>query len=496
MRVHSADRSCRLPRLFVLACVPLLLASPAHAENEWEFSAGLGFHLFSGNNELGAFEVPQALSPNHSVVIGLRLGRAITSMLGVELELGALPTTIPDSDASLFASTYRLHGVWHFAEPKAKLRPFAVAGFGLMNGASSDQELIYNDTDPVWHLGGGAKYRLGDSWGVRGDLRGLLPPSSGSSAVVFDFEMLVSAYFTFPGKPKPKDSDSDGILDRDDKCPKRGEDIDNFQDDDGCPEPDNDKDGIADGADRCPNKAEDRDEYEDKDGCPDPDNDSDGIDDSDDKCPGEPEDMDQFEDDDGCPENDNDQDGFVDGIDSCPNEAEDKDNHEDDDGCPDPDNDGDGVLDGDDSCPDELETKNGYEDADGCPDTIPRKLKRFTGVIKGITFKTDSDEIRKQSFRTLNAAIKVLQDYPQLRISISGHTDNTGDADHNRDLSQRRAQSVKNYMVEKGIDESRLVAEGFGPDRPIADNGSRKGRARNRRVEFKLLSALTQGDEP
>src|SRR5690606_29928937 len=125
--------------------------------------------------------------------------------------------------------------------------------------------------------------------------------------------------------------------------------------------------------------------------------------------------------------------------DQCPNEAEDMDGFQDEDGCPDLDNDGDGVLDADDKCPTEMETKNGFQDDDGCPDQLPRRVQRFTGTIQGITFESDKAVIRAPSFRVLNEAVKVLNEYPALRIEITGHTDNTGDADHNRDLSARRA---------------------------------------------------------
>src|SRR6185503_11118085 len=118
-------------------------------------------------------------------------------------------------------------------------------------------------------------------------------------------------------------------------------------------------------------------------------------------CDDEPEDLDHFADEDGCPEDDNDLDGILDAVDQCPDELEDKDRFADDDGCPDLDDDGDTVPDLDDMCPLDFENLNGFEDGDGCSDELPKAIKQFTGVIKGITFETDSDVIVKSSFKVL-----------------------------------------------------------------------------------------------
>ena len=150
------------------------------------------------------------------------------------------------------------------------------------------------------------------------------------------------------------------------------------------------------------------------------------------------------------------------------------------------DTDGDGIVDQDDKCPLKPETRNGYEDEDGCPDKIPRVIRRFMGTIRGITFATASAKIRRRSNRTLNAAVKVLKRYPKLALIIRGHTDRRGTAEYNLDLSLRRAQAVKDYLVDKGIASDRLDVEGLGFTEPVATNRTRWGRARNRRTEFKL----------
>ena len=183
-------------------------------------------------------------------------------------------------------------------------------------------------------------------------------------------------------------------------------------------------------------------------------------------------------------------------ADQCPTEAEDKDGFQDEDGCPDADNDADGILDGSDKCPDEAETKNGFEDEDGCADQVPAAVQQFTGTIQGINFKINSDKLTAGSSKTLDAAVAVLQEYPALRIEISGHTDITGNVDHNRDLSQRRADRVKEYLVKKGVAAERLEAKGYGPDKPIATNDTKEGQMANRRVEFTLLSGAAQPGTP
>jgi outer membrane protein OmpA-like peptidoglycan-associated protein len=185
---------------------------------------------------------------------------------------------------------------------------------------------------------------------------------------------------------------------------------------------------------------------------------------------------------------DRDHDGIIDSLDRCPDEPEDKDGFQDDDGCPDEDNDNDGIPDAVDKCPNQPETFNHYKDEDGCPDEVPAEVKKFTGVIEGINFKTGSAEILPGSFSILDRALKVLQDFPDVNLEISGHTDSKGKAMYNLNLSQNRANSVKLYFVSRGIASTRLLAVGFGKDRPIADNSTTSGRATNRRTEFRLIS--------
>ncbi|MFA7124280.1 MAG: OmpA family protein, partial [Candidatus Delongbacteria bacterium] len=260
------------------------------------------------------------------------------------------------------------------------------------------------------------------------------------------------------------------------------------EDGDGCPEADNDGDGIDDHLDNCPLVPEDLDGFEDEDGCPDPDNDGDGIEDSVDKCPNEPEDFDGFEDQDGCPESDNDGDGIPDNLDKCPNEPEDFDAWDDADGCPEFDNDGDGIQDSMDKCPNDAETFNGFEDEDGCPDAvILKKDERI--ILNNIYFKLGSAELEFESFETLNSVKRIFLDNPGIVIQIEGHTDSQGSDEYNLKLSQLRAESVSNYLTDSlGISRSQLTSVGFGESKPIASNKTSKGRAQNRRIEFRVIS--------
>jgi OmpA-OmpF porin, OOP family len=186
----------------------------------------------------------------------------------------------------------------------------------------------------------------------------------------------VRAFFGVLYAAEASDPDGDGVEGATDQCPTEPEDLDLYEDGDGCPDYDNDFDTIPDKLDKCSMQAEDQDGFEDRDGCPDLDNDKDGIPDTGDRCPLEPETKNGYKDDDGCPdEADTDNDGVPDARDQCVDEPEDTDGFEDTDGCPDPDNDKDGILDASDECVDEPETMNGFEDEDGCPDEDPKKGK-------------------------------------------------------------------------------------------------------------------------
>ena len=189
---------------------------------------------------------------------------------------------------------------------------------------------------------------------------------------------------------------------------------------------------------------------------------------------------------DGCPMVDTDGDGLFDPDDQCVDQAGPAPT-----GCPVLDTDGDGFYDPDDQCIEQPETPNGFEDGDGCPDELPEALAEFSGVIEGIRFQTNKARILPRSLPRLQQAARVMKDFPDIRVEISGHTDAVGGRKHNLDLSRRRAEAVRDYLVAQGIDTARLETRGAGPDQPIASNDDKKGRSLNRRIEFKVLSTNT-----
>jgi OOP family OmpA-OmpF porin len=201
------------------------------------------------------------------------------------------------------------------------------------------------------------------------------------------------------------------------------------------------------------------------------------------------EDIDRYEDEDGCPDDDNDKDGLADAKDRCPLRAETMNQIDDADGCPEEDDDNDGIFGSKDECPTVAESRNGFKDLDGCADELPEEVRQFTGVIQGINFKNRSAVLLKGAYPLLDRAVVVLKQYPDLKLEVAGHTDGRGKGDFNRDLSQKRAERVREYLVSKGIDAARVVSVGYGMDRPIDTNKTEKGRSKNRRIEFRLLTA-------
>lgn len=287
------------------ALVLALQSSAASADRMGEFSIFAGAHLFSEDNELGVADEPDADSLTNAVTFGIRAAFALTQMVDLEAELAITPTTARDSGVDVVAFGWRGSALFHVLQ--GRFRPFLLAGAGASTSSSSDERIFASDTDLLAHVGVGAKYAVQDNWGIRVDARLLLPPSSENNSVTIDSEFQFSLYKNFGPLPPPKppkvvDKDGDGIPDEIDKCVDQAEDMDGFEDEDGCPDVDNDGDGIIDSADKCPDEAEDVDGFEDADGCPDLDNDNDLIPDTHDQCPNEAEVVNGFEDEDGCPD--------------------------------------------------------------------------------------------------------------------------------------------------------------------------------------------------
>ncbi|MFO0596611.1 MAG: OmpA family protein [Myxococcaceae bacterium] len=283
-------------------------------------------------------------------------------------------------------------------------------------------------------------------------------------------------------KIEETDKDGDTVLDKDDQCPSLPGPVENK----GCPveaPKDRDNDGILDPSDSCIDQPEDIDNFQDTDGCPEPDNDNDGILDGADKCPNEAGPMQNF----GCPILDKDGDGLNDNVDKCPNEPEDKDGFQDDDGCPDLDNDADGVPDDHDDC----KMDPGPADNKGCPRkySLVAVTKDRIEIKKQIKFATGSAKIvGKESEQILDEVAQALKDNAQIKkVRVEGHTDSVGDDAKNLILSQNRANSVMSALIKRGVDPIRMEAVGFGETKPIASNSTAAGKAENRRTEFNII---------
>ncbi len=268
------------------------------------------------------------------------------------------------------------------------------------------------------------------------------------------------AALPLPAPPPPADRDGDGIADDSDACP----DVLGIEHADptkhGCPS-DRDDDTIADDKDACPDVAGVASEDPSKHGCP-PDGDGDGIVDGEDGCPETP----------GVP-------------------SEDPSRH----GCP-PDTDGDGIVDGEDACPDAAGEPNEDPDKHGCP--LVAIVVDEIRITERVHFATRSARILPESNDLLMAIAQLLRDHPEvLLVSIEGHTDSRDNDYYNKQLSTWRAAAVRRFLIEKGkIEPARLVSVGFGEERPIADNATEEGMAKNRRVEFHIKKRAPRQELP
>lgn len=274
------------------------------------------------------------------------------------------------------------------------------------------------------------------------------------------------------GSGCPLDADHDGVPDYLDQCPNtlNGVAVDSI----GCPL-DTDKDGVPDFIDQCPDTPIEALGKVDSVGCP-LDTDHDGVPDYLDKCENTP--LNAPVDSVGCPL-DTDKDGVPDYLDQCPDTPAEAIGKVDSVGCP-LDTDHDGVPDYLDKCP----TVPGTLATNGCPEIKQEITKLFTKALQGIQFATGKDILLKTSFPILNDIAKVMIENPEYKLTIAGHTDNQGDPVKNLDLSDRRALSVKSYLMKKGVDAIRMTSVGYGDTKPVADNSTAAGRKENRRVEF------------
>ena len=511
------------PASLALATLSLLLCAQASAQSSEDIYAGA---LLGSTLDLQRWDLQEdpdgADGPRlFSAQLGLRGGYWPSRFVGGELEWSYLPTGSELGDGVNHAMSWRLSAVGT-PLPEAKFSPFLSAGVGLYHNVAGSRG---RDADMRFDYGVGVKTAARERIDVRFDLRHVITDGVGEYALANNLEPSISVDYRFGDEgaaieqPEPSDLDADGVIDTVDACPDVAgvdalqgcpdADGDSVADaEDSCPEiagvpalrgcPDADGDGIDDARDRCPEQRGDAAEE----GCPD--SDGDGLVDLDDRCPREAEDLDRFEDDDGCPEPDNDLDKIVDAQDQCPDDAELVNGFEDEDGCPEPDQDKDGIVDALDKCPTEPETYNGNDDDDGCPDGRETVLVTDTEVriFEKIFFEPGKATIKAKSFALLDTVYNALEQHPRVTsVRVEGHTDDVGDAKLNEELSARRAESVRQYLIDKGIDPDRLTARGYGSSAPLCDEipelmadkaGNAKAieacRAENRRVQFQVTT--------
>jgi outer membrane protein OmpA-like peptidoglycan-associated protein len=268
-----------------------------------------------------------------------------------------------------------------------------------------------------------------------------------------------------PPKPTVKDADKDGIADADDKCPQEpaGDHPDPRPERHGCPAVDSDNDGVTDDADKCPNQAQGAFPDPDRPGCPDADDDHDGVYNREDQCRHEPA-----------------------GITPDPERK----------GCPAPDRDHDSIPDATDACPDKPGAPNADPKKNGCPGLVLIEGDQIK-INKPVFFATNKDTILKKSAPVLNAVGFALTHNANIRkVLVEGHTDNKGNPEKNQDLSQRRADSVKAWLIQLGVEAERLDTRGFGDTRPLVPNATSKGRAANRRVQFTITDPAPATSAP
>lgn len=434
--------------------------------------------------------------------------------IGLPLKIGVLKDTVGDTRKLIYGGDLTLQ--YHFVKAESRLIPYVFGGAGIVFEKDFDQSIQFplgfglnfqvnkrayvnwessyrfslsENKNNLQH-GLGVVYTFG-SGGSKDDQDDLNFIDSDGDLIADDIDLCpqvagpaelngcpdtdgdgvadyrdacpqVKGLKAFRGCP---DTDGDGISDNEDECPKVSGPIENK----GCPVvkeiKDADNDGVPDAEDKCPNtpgteKAE---------GCPD--TDGDGVADNMDRCPrekGSPKAG-------GCPDTDGD--GVADFADRCPNKAGIAAYQ----GCPD--TDGDGLDDGRDRCP----NSPGPVANDGCPEIKKEDKQTLDVAMRSVQFETGKATLKVESYKILSQIVSIMNKYPDYSLAISGHTDNTGTASKNQVLSENRAKACYEFLIGSGVDEPRLSYTGYGESRPIASNDTLRGRALNRRVEFKMV---------
>jgi len=504
--------------LLLIACLALNLVCQAQTEDKkWNIGLHGGATQYKGDlgndfyNTSTAFHGFGAISVSRFISNHFDINFLATK--------GRVGANKPSGKFSANVSTATLNFRFNILSSQYIVRPYVYVGGGVM---LFDRNLEVSKTKVDYvapAFGGGLNFRLSSTVNLilqESFMYSTADRRDGIIANENDAYLFHTAGITFNFGHK-KDEDKDGVADRLDKClntpagvavNRKGcpfdKDMDGVADYlDTCPEiagsialsgcPDKDGDGITDKDDSCPDEKgtvalggcpdKDGDGIADKDdrcidlagsaalkGCPD--TDKDGVADVDDKC-SDTKSL-YHVDAKGCPMDD-DNDGIFNEDDACPQKAGITSLN----GCPD--TDGDGVADNEDRCPAIRGTINNK----GCPEMAKADIIRITNIASKIFFETNSDKLKVASLVQLDELSEILNRYEGANLTIEGHTDSQGDDAFNLSLSQKRTDAVKTYLMGKGIFESRLIASGLGESKPIGDNTTSIGRAKNRRVELK-----------
>ena len=443
--------------------------------NPWQFSFGTSALNFNGTNVSGPngkfsnelfdeyFNFEEHWNTQETILSTLSLSRYAGNGFSIGLRAsinkfnklsdnyGEYPQNrLPNAKSMISADLMVIKDFseWSFY----KFEPFVELGAG--------QSFVGKEKDYFINAGVGVHYPISDKVAIKFNTtyrknfknEGLVHYSPN---LLPHFQHNLGISINFGGK----DSDKDGIYDQHDDCPQ----VPCLPLFNGCP--DSDGDGIEDSKDACPYTPG----LLEFNGCAD--SDGDGVADPMDKCPAVAG-LSKF---DGCPDSDGD--GIEDAKDACPNEAGPRRFN----GCPD--SDGDGVADPQDKCPNDA----GPADNDGCPEPTEEIMAELNAVGAGVPFELNKSDITPNVASILDLISPIIKKYANSNFLIEGHTDTSGPKAFNQVLSERRAESVKSYLVSSGIAETRLSTVGYGEERPAQSNKTRKGRIANRRVEFKVV---------
>ena len=442
--------------LILLVVVSFNTINSQNEDNPWAMGIGtnvVDFYPAGGDSPfVGDFFEDFLNADDHwntaAVVSRLRVGRYIGSGFAIGLagsfnsisKIGSSSA----SDLSYFGLDFDVR--YNFLK-KGWFDPYATLGGGY----------TWLDEDGNGTLNGGLGMNFWFNEFIGVNVQTMYKHSFDEAAMLPHFQHALGVVFKFGGK----DTDGDGIYDKYDECPE----VAGLEAFNGCP--DTDSDGIKDSEDACPNEAG----LAELNGCPD--RDGDGIADKDDACP----DVKGLAALKGCP--DADADGITDKDDACPNVAGPAENK----GCPWPDTDGDGVLDKDDKCPNIA----GLAENNGCPMVTVKVQKEITDLARAIYFKTGKMTFTDETKIRLDKINEILKNYYAIDFVVEGHTDSQGSAAFNQKLSKKRADAVKDFLIQSGFPASKITSVGFGEENPIGNNKTSKGRQQNRRVEITAL---------